>query len=534
MKKLSFIILASFALLNYCFAQPCLTEGIVFSTQEEIDDFPVSFPNCTEIEGDVTISGVDINDLTPLSAITQIRGNLIIYNNNSLEVMTGLNNISHVNGNVHIGYFDIGSGTGGGNPLLTNLEGLNSIQSIGGELELFANPFLESFEGLDELDSIGIMCDICCNESITSLVGFEDLDFIGGWLTLDHNNNLMNLQGLDNLTVVQVGLSISSNEKLESLDGIESLTSTGIGGIFINDNPILEDIDGLKNINGNIGSIDIEYNDSLSVISCFNNVDTIASLMIEVNKSLESITGFNDVSSITESLVIYTNGKLKTVSGFSSLENIGGNLMIFGNSTLPDLSGLEKVSSVGGNLDITENNMLTTLGSLSNLNKVYGRLLLTGNNQLENLHGLDSLNTSLIEQIIIKNNSSLSLCSVKSVCDYLEQVSSEIEIFNNYEGCNTIEEVEDACAASNVANNFSGMKINIYPNPTCDYIFVSGNGNFTDYQISVYNQFGQNVIDNAAINESINISSLSEGLYIVEVLAKSWSERVRFIKRCTD
>ncbi len=36
-------------------AQSCLPQGITFSTQNQIDSFPINYPNCTVIEGEVTI-----------------------------------------------------------------------------------------------------------------------------------------------------------------------------------------------------------------------------------------------------------------------------------------------------------------------------------------------------------------------------------------------------------------------------------------------------------------------------------------------
>ena len=72
MKKL----LLSIALIAYCltslFAQPCLPEGITFNTQAQIDNFQTNYPNCTEIEGGVQITGDDITNLDGLSVITSI------------------------------------------------------------------------------------------------------------------------------------------------------------------------------------------------------------------------------------------------------------------------------------------------------------------------------------------------------------------------------------------------------------------------------------------------------------------------------
>jgi len=49
------------------FSQSCLPDGIEFYSQSEIDNFQTNYPNCTEIEGDVAITGLDIYNLNGLS-----------------------------------------------------------------------------------------------------------------------------------------------------------------------------------------------------------------------------------------------------------------------------------------------------------------------------------------------------------------------------------------------------------------------------------------------------------------------------------
>ena len=74
MKKLLFAI----ALIVFChasiMAQPCLPEGITFTTQAQIDNFQTNFPNCTEIEGDVIIEGNDITNLNGLNVLNSTGG----------------------------------------------------------------------------------------------------------------------------------------------------------------------------------------------------------------------------------------------------------------------------------------------------------------------------------------------------------------------------------------------------------------------------------------------------------------------------
>jgi len=96
----------------------CLPEGITFSTQEQIDNFQVNYPYCTEIEGDVEIDGDDITNVDGLSILTSIGG-----------------------------YLDISD-----NPILTSLAGLINLTSIGEELIIKNNAVLSSLAGLDSIN----------------------------------------------------------------------------------------------------------------------------------------------------------------------------------------------------------------------------------------------------------------------------------------------------------------------------------------------------------------------------------------------
>ncbi len=54
MKKLLFTIIVCLFSLSLL-SQSCLSEGIIFNTQEQIDNFQTENPGCTEIEGSVWI-----------------------------------------------------------------------------------------------------------------------------------------------------------------------------------------------------------------------------------------------------------------------------------------------------------------------------------------------------------------------------------------------------------------------------------------------------------------------------------------------
>ncbi len=78
MKKLVTIISTAYFILFTVnlFSQPCLPSGITFSTQDQIDNFSINYPNCTEIEGYVLIEGSNITNLDGLEVLTSLGSDL--------------------------------------------------------------------------------------------------------------------------------------------------------------------------------------------------------------------------------------------------------------------------------------------------------------------------------------------------------------------------------------------------------------------------------------------------------------------------
>lgn len=229
MKKL-FLIIASVT-ISYAivYSQGCLPEGIVFSTQAQIDSFAINYPNCTEIEGYVAI-GCGWEDTTDIT------------NLNGLTVLTSLGS------SLSIGAWDLVFPYN-----LTSLSGLNNIVSIGGYLE------------------------ICGTQSLTNLTGLENLTTIGGSLWIYWNTALTSLTGLEGLTSVPGGLGIIDNYALTNLTGLANVSSIG-GDLRITGNPALTSLTGLDNIDaGSIASLQIYSNYFLSTCEVQSVCDYLAS-----------------------------------------------------------------------------------------------------------------------------------------------------------------------------------------------------------------------------------------------------------------
>lgn len=278
MKK-NLLLLATFTfLLSWgTTAQTCLPDGIIFSTQGQIDSFSINYPGCAEVLGDVTITGT-ITDLSGLSQLTSIGGDLNISYNNSLTTLAGLDNISSIGGDLGVGSTTMNSLSGldnltsiggslgvGDNPVMISLSGLNSLTSIGGVLSVSQNPVLTSLNGLNSLTSIGVWVQIMWNDDLMDMNGLENLKSIGGFLQMVGNKSLTSLNGLENLTSIGVGLALSYNDSLMSLSGLNSVTSIA-HQVRIQNNPMLTSLSGLDSIDPTlITDMVIESNSQLSL-----------------------------------------------------------------------------------------------------------------------------------------------------------------------------------------------------------------------------------------------------------------------------
>jgi hypothetical protein len=200
----TFIITLLFALsFMLASSQGCLPEGITFSLQSQIDSFQVSYPGCTEIEGDVMIRGSNITDLSGLIVLTSIGGTLEI-------------------GDIYAG-----------NPSLTSLAGLEGLTSIEGDLYIAWNYNLTSLSGLDNLNSIGGRVGIGYNYNLTSLMGLENLTSIGDGLVIEEANALTSLTGLEGLISIVGFLEITFSDALTNLTGLDNVEANTISGMYI-------------------------------------------------------------------------------------------------------------------------------------------------------------------------------------------------------------------------------------------------------------------------------------------------------------
>jgi hypothetical protein len=304
-------------------AFPQCPDYLSCGSQEDIDNFPLEYPNCTWLEQSLYIGGGGITNLDGLSALTFVGSNVTI------EVTS-----------------------------LTDLSGLDNLTTIGGSLSITNNPHLTSLSGLENLAHVGLVLGIDYNDSLTTLSGLGSLVSVNENISIINNGSLSSLAGMESLAEARNGFSIIGNPNLTSLADFENLTYVA-------------------------EYLWIDNNESLNSLAGFIALDSLdGSLTISNYKGLTSL-GLVHLKSINGSLELSQNYFVKDIHDFGNLSSIQGDLIINKCNAVTNLRGLNNLVSIGGSLEISENNALSSLvgidsidaGSISNLNITFNPML---------------------------------------------------------------------------------------------------------------------------------------------------------------
>ncbi len=233
---------------------------------------------------------------------------------------------------------------------------------------------------------------------------------------------------------------------------------------------------------------------------------------------IADLSPLNQITAVG-SLSILENPVLTSLSGLDNLTTVVRAVAIRDNDALLDLGGLDNLTTIGEFLHITQNDNLINLNGLSSLTSISWNLRIGFNENLLNLDGLDNLtsigdNFSLTEDLRIDNNPMLSICSVPSICYFLENGGSNA-IYFNASGCNNLTEVSDACTVS-IETFGNSFNFNVLPNPNKGTFVLQGIPEGT-YQI--LNTSGQIIRQGDMRNHLlIDISSEAQGVYFISVI----------------
>lgn len=450
----------------------CPFVNLTFTTQEQIDSFIIQYPNCTQISGNVYISGSSISNLNGLSNITSI-GLYLTIQNTSLQ----------------------------------DLDGLSNLTTIGHTLEINNNSQLQNLNGLNSLTSIKSLW-IQSNSQLQNLNGLINLTSIEGQIVISSNSQLTNISALQNINPANIGgtygLYISSNPFLEVcnlpnfciyLQGSGPRTISGNAGDCMSESAILMACSPSECPLGNVtlssqaevdafavdfpncteinGDLSFNFGDNITDLSPLNNIVAVSgNLFIGGNSQLGTLTGLSNLTYVGGTLTIGLNN-LTSFAGLENLTTVGGNLNIQQNQTLTSLAGLDNLTSLGGFLWLWANPQLSSISELTNLTSIGGDLILTANNSLTSLFGLENVtsiggylliqfNNALSDISAIQNidpntitgtglrimdNPNLEVCNLPNFCTYL-QGPGQRTISGNAAECINETAVTSACSSS--------------------------------------------------------------------------------------
>lgn len=406
-----YLLLICFFYSQYISAQ-CPPGDIYLNTQGQVDNFLINYPNCTDFPGSMDI-GTDFSGITNLNGLqnlNSIGGDLIIRLADLLTSLTGLNSLNTIGG-----YLEIANNEG-----LVSLTGLENLDSIGGYFDIVDNPELANLHGLESLDFIGGELVIRNNDALTNISELENIDSLYG-LHIVRNDVLINLEGLENLQFVQGNFRIDDNQALTSLEALESLSYVG-GTLTVEENASLINLEGLENLNS-VGVLSLGYNNLITGLLELENLNSLDWLTIDGN-GIINLDGLENIDSL-KGLALWN-------TALTNLEPLGFSTSIDGlnfqhNNDLSNLGALENVNSITGDIHIEDCDALSNLEGLNNVISVGGDLEIEKSEGFTSLSGLENV-SSVGGRINIDDNDALiNLAGLEN----LDSVMGELRIWRN-------------------------------------------------------------------------------------------------------
>ncbi len=387
------------------FGQNC--PSTTLTSQAEIFSF-----YCDSVDGDLIIddsfSG-SIVDLDPLNTIQSISGDLIVRNCPQLGNLQGLDVITSIGGDLIIQ--DCGGITSMGNfPF--------ALESIGGDF-IFLNNASFGALAMNNLSTVGGIFEIKDNQQMSS-IQFAGLTSIGSEFRLTSNTftslNFSTLQSIGGIFRILACIA-SGGQDLSTFSLLNS-----VGADFtIQDNQGINSLDGFGNLTNFNSGFYVINNDFLQSIDGFSGISTALVVVITGNLELSSIDGLISLSTIFDDLRINNNGGISSLNGFSNLTNISGDLEIVNNqvlssppslgsnnssnSSLLDLNGFSSLSTIGGDLDIRSNSIINSISGFSSLQSS-SNIYLEDNIDMGALSGFDNYQ-NCGNNLLVRNNSAL-------------------------------------------------------------------------------------------------------------------------------
>lgn len=355
---------------------------------------------------------------------------------------------------------------------------------------------------IDKLTSLSITSSPT-NPKIDDLTGIQD--FISLTYLVCTNNNLTSLDLSKNIALTELNcsqnyiknLDLSNNSTLSNLDCSYNQIMT----LDINKNPLLKYLDCTKN---QLTTLDISKNTALNYLGCSYNFLSTLDINSTALKTLNCTTNQLQVLDLSKNVSLtYLGCALNKLTSLDVSKNIA--------LTSIDCSG-NQISA----MDVSKNIYLTSLGCSSNqitaldLSKnIALTVLVCSTNHLTTLN-LKNGNNFKLNTVNILYNPNLS-------CVQVDEKTYADNNWSNYYNKDITASYQNVC--TNLSDkDFKLDYVSIYPNPTKEKLNIN---NITLNKVTIYDLFGKSIktfnFDSNALNNEIDLSDLSKGIYLVSI-----------------
>jgi hypothetical protein len=258
-----------------------------------------------------------------------------------------------------------------------------------------------------------------------------------------------------------------------------------------------------------LGATGITNLDGLNVVTTIEG-----GLFIAEAYALSDLSGLNNLTFVNS--ISIEDCPVSDLLAFSNLTSDLNSLRVYDCDNLISLLGLEGIASINQSIHIQENQMLDNLDGLNSLTNV-GTIYISNNLNLNSMNGIEGIEPNTIEGLSIIGNICLSECDVTSICEYLATPNGSIQIANNAPGCNSVEEVEEACFVDIGEKVNKVNRIQVFPNPAKDEITILCPENIQVEEVCIYSQEGRKLVCQKDGVKTIDVKQLEPGLYFVEI-----------------
>jgi len=277
----------------------------------------------------------------------------------------------------------------------------------------------------------------------------------------------------------------------------------------------------------------------------------LGNLIIDGN-DITNFKGLSGIISIDGSLRV-RNTQILDFMGLEFLESVGGTFDLINNNALIALSGLDLLVSVNRffvrqntnlkSLDgmdslaiiveqesiiIVDNGSLISINALSTVvNCPNCSIEINSNPNLTNLEGLENIPHTDIFYLRFVDNPNLVVCNLQNICTFLSDGGDHM-IENNASGCSSAAKILANCFFSISEVSIDSL-LRLTPNPVSEILQIHTSEGVILQEATIYSILGEKLLTTS--DKSIDVSSFSEGLYLVTVQTDRGTITRKIIKK---